>query len=82
MSVQDISVEQAVSILLAHTKAIEGTARVPLADALGRVLAKDMRAPFDNPPFNRSPLDGYTFAAKAAEGASERNPVRLEVVGE
>ena len=82
MSVQDISVEQAVSILLAHTKAIEGTERVPLADALGRVLAEDMRAPFDNPPFNRSPLDGYTFAAKATEGASERNPVRLAVVGE
>lgn len=82
MSVQDISVEQAVDMLLGRTREIEDVERVPLDHALGRVLAEDMRAPFPNPPFDRSPLDGYTFAAEATKGATERNPVRLAVVGE
>ena len=82
MSVQDISVEQAVELLLAHARPVEGVERVPLADALGRVLAEDMRAPFANPPFDRSPLDGYTFASEATKGATRENPARLAVVGE
>ncbi|MCL4180795.1 MAG: molybdenum cofactor biosynthesis protein MoaE [Verrucomicrobia bacterium] len=33
--------------------------RVPLADALGRVLRKTARAPEDQPAFDRSSVDGY-----------------------
>ena len=33
--------------------------RVPLADALGRVLAEDVSAADDMPPFDSSALDGY-----------------------
>jgi len=35
------------------------TASVPLADALGRVLREPVRAPEDQPAFDRSAVDGY-----------------------
>ena len=38
---------------------------VPLAAALGRVLAGDVIAPVDAPPFDRSNVDG--FAVRAAD---------------
>ena len=40
-----------------------------LLSALGRILAEDYVAAFDNPPFDRSPLDGYTFAAGSTAGS-------------
>lgn len=51
---------------------------VPAADALGLVLAADVRAAEDVPPFANSAVDGY--AVLAADTASA--PVELTVVGE
>ena len=51
---------------------------VPLAEALGRVLAADVISPIDLPPFRNSQMDGY--AVRAADVASA--PVSLPVVGE
>ena len=79
---QDIELEQAVEVLLAHTAPVSETERVPLLEALGRVAAEDVRAGFDNPPFDRSPLDGYTFAAASKAAASAVHPVMLQVIGE
>ena len=62
---QDLTLEKAVEVILAHAPAVTETEDLPLLDALGRVLAEDVTAAFDNPPFDRSPLDGYTFAAAA-----------------
>ena len=71
---QDIELEQAIEVLLAHAVPVAETERVPLLDALGRVAAEDVYAAFDNPPFDRSPLDGYTFAAASTEDASAEHP--------
>lgn len=79
---QDISLEQAISVLLAHTKKIEAVEEVPLLEALGRILAEDAVATFDNPPFDRSPLDGYTFAASGTKGAKEEAPASFRIIGE
>lgn len=79
---QDISLEQAISVLLEHTKKIEAVEEVPLLEALGRVLAEDAVATFDNPPFDRSPLDGYTFAAAGTKGATKEAPAAFTVIGE
>ena len=79
---QDIELEQAIEVLLAHTQPVGETERVPLLDALGRVAAEDVCAGFDNPPFDRSPLDGYTFAAASTANASAEHPVTLRVIGE
>ena len=79
---QDIELEQAVEVLLAHTVPVAETERVPLLDAVGRVASEDVCAGFDNPPFDRSPLDGYTFAAASTANASAEHPVTLRVIGE
>ena len=50
--------------------------------ACGRVLAKDMIAGFDNPPFDRSPVDGYACKAEDIMDASESHPVQLTVLEE
>lgn len=79
---QDLTLEKAVEVILAHALRITETEELPLLDALGRVLAEDVTAAFDNPPFDRSPLDGYTFAAAATQGATEEAPARLTIIGE
>jgi molybdopterin molybdotransferase len=53
--------------------------RVPLADALGRTLAEDLRAPHDLPPFAASTMDGYALRAADAAAPGARLPVAFDV---
>lgn len=53
---------------------------VPLAEALGRVLAEDVRAEVDVPGFDRSNMDGFAVRAEDTYGASEDAPVRLRLL--
>lgn len=48
----------------------------------GRVLAQDITASEDLPPANRSAMDGYAVLSTDTFGASDSNPVWLELVGE
>jgi putative molybdopterin biosynthesis protein len=50
---------------------------VSLAAALGRVLANDVAAPIDTPPFDRSNVDGFALRAADTTGASESTPRRF-----
>jgi putative molybdopterin biosynthesis protein len=50
---------------------------VTLAAALGRVLAIDVKAPIDVPPFDRSNVDGFALRAAETVGASDAAPRRL-----
>lgn len=61
--------------------AVLGLESVGLTDALGRVLGSDALAPDDIPGFDRSTMDGYAIQAASTYGASEGNPVYLEVIG-
>ncbi len=47
---------------------------VSLAEALGRVLADDVVAAVDAPPFDRSNVDGFAVRAADTLGASDGNP--------
>lgn len=58
-----------------------GTVDVPLIDAVGRVLAKNVTSPVNVPPFNRSTVDGYAVIAEDTFRADEDSPKRLKVVG-
>jgi putative molybdopterin biosynthesis protein len=51
--------------------------RVALAEALGRVLAVDLAAPVDTPPFDRANVDGFALRAADTTGATEAAPRRL-----
>jgi putative molybdopterin biosynthesis protein len=50
---------------------------VALGDALGRVLAADVVAPIDVPPFDRAGVDGFAVRAAETAGAGDRTPRRL-----
>ena len=51
--------EEAVKCLLCHTNAITETELIPLLTSTNRILAAPLLAMVDQPPFPRSPLDGY-----------------------
>ena len=55
-----------------------GTERVPLAEALGRILSEPLLARRTQPPFRASAMDG--FALKAAD--LETLPATLKLIGE
>ncbi len=54
-----------------------GDETVALADAWRRVLAEDVVAPIDLPPFDRSLVDGFAVVAADTFAAGEEAPVRL-----
>lgn len=58
-----------------------GHEQVPLEEALGRVLGRDLVATHDIPGFDRSTMDGFAVRAVSTFGASEGNPAYLTVVG-
>jgi molybdopterin molybdotransferase len=76
-----IPLEEAQSLLETYCGSA-GTERVSLLEAHGRVLAQDITAPINQPPFDRSPLDGYALRAEDSVGASKERPVRLKVIEE
>lgn len=74
-----ITVERAIALALERTSPVPEEP-APLPRALGRVLLRDIQAPMDQPPFDRSPLDGYAVWAQDTAGASPDVPVELNVV--
>lgn len=50
-------------------------------DAVGQILDEDIIGNHSQPPFNRSPYDGYALIAGDSVGASEASPVQLKIVG-
>ncbi len=71
-----ISVEEAQRRALLPVRLL-GAERVPIAAALGRVLAEEVTAPHDVPPHDNSAMDGYAVrTADAVDGAE------LHVIGE
>jgi putative molybdopterin biosynthesis protein len=57
----------------------QGSETVTLAAALGRILAADLSAPIDVPPFDRSGVDGFAVRATDTTGATEQTPRRLSL---
>jgi molybdopterin molybdotransferase len=72
-----ISVAEALDHVLAHAAPLPPE-QVALDDALGRVLAADLKALRTQPPADLSAMDGY--AARASDVANV--PVQLRVIGE
>lgn len=79
---ENLKVEDAIEQLLIHTRIIQETETVDLLSARGRILAEDMKAGLDNPPFDRSPIDGYACKSEDLTGAAPGNPVTLKVIRE
>ena len=76
-----ISLEEARDLVLAHVAATP-VETVPVLDAVGRVAAADLASDIDISPFAHSAMDGFAVHAAELEGASEDNPVELDVIAE
>ncbi len=59
-----------------------GVERVPLEKSFGRVLAKNVNADRDYPPFNRSAMDGYAIVAKNFSAAKPYNVLKTVFAGD
>ena len=75
---QHISVERALELISASIRPLPGV-ELPARAAEGLVLAEAVTAPMDQPPWPRSPLDGYALRAKESEGASPAHPISFRV---
>ncbi len=72
-----IPVKEAINIVLQHSPRL-GFEAAALGEVMGRILAEDIIADSDLPPFDRAQMDGY--AVRAADVA--RVPARLRIAGE
>ncbi len=75
---ENLLLEEAQEVLLNQARPL-GEVMVPLTEAWGRVISRDIRAGANIPPFNKSPLDGYALRASDTKKASPSNPVGLKV---
>ncbi len=75
-----ISHEKAIELIDGATKPVENTERVTILEAQGRVLAEDIVSQVDIPPFDRAAMDGYAVIAEDTIGATDYEPVTLEVI--
>jgi len=67
--------EEALQIVLSRDTGLK-TERIHFTEALNRVLAEDILADLDMPPFDKSAVDGYAFSLSS----SETNPGSLELI--
>lgn len=72
-----ISIAEAIRIVTSKTQGLPPE-EIALIDARGRVLAEDVSADTDLPPFNRAQMDGY--AVRSAD--TQNGSARLRIVGE
>jgi len=76
-----LSVEEALERVLSYFHTLEGE-RVPILEALGRVLAEDVYSDIDIPPHANSAMDGYAVLAADTQGAGPKSPRRLRVIAD
>src|SRR4051812_6371874 len=72
-----MSVEKARAFIHQFLAPIEGTLRVPVRSALGRVLAEDVLSPVDVPAHRNSAMDGW--AMRGADLAADAETTLTEV---
>jgi molybdopterin molybdotransferase len=77
-----LSFKEAKAIVDANIQPITRTESVRIDDAVGRVLAVDLVAQLNVPPFDRAAMDGYAVRAEDTVGAGQFNPKVLKVAAQ
>lgn len=80
MDLIGIELEHAIEIIKDNVPKKSKAYELSLWDANKRILAEDIYSPIDNPPFDKSPLDGFALRSQDLKGASKANPIRISVV--
>jgi molybdopterin molybdotransferase len=75
------SVEEAVEKLLKAIRLEPRVEEVEVVNSLGRVLAEDVVASQDIPPYNCACFEGYAVRSRDTKGATKSDPVKLRVLG-
>ncbi len=73
---------EARAIIDAAIAPIDRVERIRIQDANGRVLARDVSADADVPPFSRAAMDGYAVRAADTAGATRESAITLRLVGQ
>ena len=76
-----IPVQEALDKILTKIQ-FKGVEKIPLDQALGRVMAEDVVSRINNPPLDNSAMDGYAVIAEDIQSATPENPVKLEMIEE
>ena len=74
-----ITVEEALDKILSHIQPL-GLEKVSLLESQGRVIAEEIHAFRDIPPWDNSGMDGYAVRWEDIGQASAHQPVRLDVI--
>jgi molybdopterin molybdotransferase len=74
-----ISVSEALQRLVSSFSSVD-IEEVPLLQAAGRILSKEIKSDINLPLFTNSSMDGFAVRAEDVEGAREDQPVILTVV--
>lgn len=77
---ETIPLEEARALILESARPVTRVESVPLEQAHGRVLAGDVVAAQDVPPFSRAAMDGYAVVAADTFGAGQFSPKTLRLV--
>ena len=73
------SVNNAFRLLADHQKFTD-VEEIPIADAHRRVLAEDIIAFHDSPPFDKSAMDGFALIGENTFGASQSAPKEFKII--
>src|SRR5574337_324765 len=75
-----LDLEEGMRIVMDAAQPIERTEHVIPLEAVGRVLAEEICASMDVPPFARAAMDGYAVRAEDTFGAGNFSPRILELI--
>lgn len=79
---QNLTMEDALELVLQVARPLQEIEHLPLAASYGAVLGTDLAAKVDHPSVDDTAVDGYACLEADTRSASLGNPVRLEVIGQ
>ena len=75
-----IAIEEAIDRIRNAIDTVNETERIDIEQALGRILGEDLLSYVNQPPFARSPLDGYAICADDTVRVTKETPMQLKVI--
>ena len=76
-----VSIEEAKKILTDSFQKLISAEVVDITDSVGLISSEDVYSTLDNPPFDRSEVDGYALDHRSILNADDYNPIKLKIVG-
>ena len=77
-----LQVEKAKEILKENIKKASEIEEIDIDDAYNRVLAEDVLAKFNNPPYPKSAMDGYAVSSKDSDKLSKKKIIGTNFAGD